>query len=223
MWRWNTAEAFLPELGRGLLVTIQAVALGTVLALSLGLAWALMKRSPRRWLRWPVVGLTEFVRRTPLLVQLVFLYAALPEIGVHLDVFVAGVLGLGLHYSCYVAEVYRAGLESVPPGQWEAARALDFTGAQTYRHVVLPQALPPILPALGNYVISMFKETPLLSVITVLEMLRRARIFGDDTFRYLEPFTMVGLTYLALSLVAAAGVAALERRVGRTQGSIAHG
>lgn len=223
MWRWDTAAQFLPDLARGLLVTLEAVAVGMLLALGLGLAWALMKRSQRTWVRWPALGVTEFVRRTPLLVQLVALYAAVPSIGLTLPVFAVGAFGLGLHYSCYVAEVYRAGLEGVPRGQWEAARALGFSGPQTYRYVVLPQAVPPILPPLGNYLISMFKETPLLSTITVLEMLRRATIFGKDSFRYLEPYTMVGLTYLVLSLLAASLVARLERRVGARRGSSALG
>jgi polar amino acid transport system permease protein len=222
MWSWDTAEAFLPELARGLLITVQAVVFGMLLALVLGLAWALAKRSERAWIRWPVIALTEFVRRTPLLVQLVFLYAALPEVGLDVPVLVAGTIGLGLHYSCYVAEVYRAGLESVPRGQWDAARALHLSSVQAYRHVILPQAVPPILPPLGNYLISMFKETPLLSAITVLEMLRRAAIFGKDTFRYLEPYTMVGVTYLVLSLLAASLVARLERRMATTVSGVAH-
>lgn len=223
VWDTDTAVRFVPQLLQGLLVTLHAVVVGMALALVLGLVWALMKRSPSRLVRWPATAITEFVRRTPLLVQLFFLYAALPRVGVTLDVFYAGALGLGLHYSCYVAEVYRAGLESVPRGQWEAARALDLTPAQTYRHVVLPQAVPPILPPLGNYLISMFKETPLLSAITVLEMLRRATIFGKETFRYLEPYTLVGLTYLVLSLLASLLVARLERRLGAYRGSVAHG
>jgi polar amino acid transport system permease protein len=218
MWNWGTAEGFLPQLWAGLGVTLEAVALGMVVALVLGLVWALARRSAHPAVALPSRALTEFVRRTPLLVQLIFLYAMAPELGLDVPVLAIGVAGLGLHYSCYTAEVYRAGLEGVPRGQWEAARSLNLSRFATYRHVVLPQAIPPVLPPLGNYLISMFKETPLLSAITVLEMLRRASIYGKETFRYLEPYTMVGLTYLILSLGAAWLVGRLQRRLGVREG-----
>jgi polar amino acid transport system permease protein len=117
---------------------------------------------------------------------------------------------LGLHYSCFTAEVYRAGIEGVPAGQWDAARALDLSRYQTYRHVILPQAIPPILPALGNYLIAMFKDTPLLSAITVVEVLQQALNFGSEHFRYLEPLTVVGAMYLVLSLISGTLVHWLE-------------
>jgi polar amino acid transport system permease protein len=109
--------------------------------------------------------------------------------------------------------VYRAGLESVARGQWEAARALNLPPRRTFLRIVLPQAIPPVLPALGNYVVAMFKDTPLLSTITVLELLYTAKNVGAETFRYLEPFTLVGVLFLVVSLVAAAGIRALERRL----------
>lgn len=215
MWDWDFAIAILPELLRGLGVTLEAVALGMSVALALGLFWALLRRSPRRLLAWPAAGVIEFVRSTPLLVQIYFLFYFLPSLGVSLSPLVAGVIALGLHYSCYTAEVYRAGIEGVARGQWEAARALNLTSRQTYAHVVLPQAIPPVIPALGNYLIAMFKDTPLLSAITVLEVLQRAKIIGKETFRYLEPLTMVGLMYLVLSIAAGLFVRRLERRFGQ--------
>ena len=213
MWDGDFAISVLPELARGLWVTIQAVVFGMAMALVLGLVWAILRRVRFRIVAWPVAAVVEFVRSTPLLVQLYFLYFLPVQAGFSLDVFTTGVLALGLHYSCYTAEVYRAGIEGVPRGQWEAARALDLTRMQTYRHVVLPQALPPILPALGNYLIALFKDTPLLSAITVLEILRRAEIVGKETFRFLEPYTIVGVTYLVLSLVSSRLVALLEERL----------
>jgi polar amino acid transport system permease protein len=183
------------------------------IALVLGLVWAVARRSRLRVVSWPATAIVEAVRSTPLLVQLYFFYFLPAHVGLVMDVFVTGVLVLGLHYSCYTAEVYRAGIESVPRGQWEAARALNLTRNQTYRHVVLPQAIPPILPALGNYLIALFKDTPLLSAITVLEILRRATIIGKETFRYLEPYTIVGVVYLVLSLVSSRLVARLEQRM----------
>ena len=115
-------------------------------------------------------------------------------------------IALGLHYSCYTSEVYRAGINAVPSGQWYAAKALNLSRWQAYRHVILPQAIPPVVPALGNYLIAMFKDTPLLSAITVLEMLERAKIIGNETFRYLEPLTIVGLIFLVLSVLSGFGI-----------------
>ncbi|MEQ8762350.1 MAG: ectoine/hydroxyectoine ABC transporter permease subunit EhuD [Planctomycetota bacterium] len=216
-WDTDFAISILPELMRGLWVTIQAVALGMSIALVLGLGWALARRSPRRFLAWPASAFVEVVRSTPLLVQIYFLYYALPSIGLRLSAFPTGVLALGLHYSTYATEVYRAGIESVPRGQWEASRAVNLTRAETYRHVILPQAIPPVVPALGNYLIAMFKDTPMLSAITVLEILRRSQIIGKESFRFLEPLTIVGIAYLLLSLLSARLVSRLERHLGRIQ------
>jgi polar amino acid transport system permease protein len=126
------------------------------------------------------------------------------------------VLALGLHYSAYTAEVYRAGIQAVPDGQREAALALGFTRRHLLQRIILPQAIPPILPALGNCLIAMFKDTPLLSTITVLELLNTAKEIGAGTFRYLEPFTIVGVLFLVVSLVAAGGVRLVERRMRRS-------
>jgi polar amino acid transport system permease protein len=202
----------LPILAKGLIVTVQASLLGMALALVLGLLLAIARRSRLRPLAWASAGWIEFVRSTPLLIQLYFLYYVLPEIGLGMPALVTGVLALGLHYSCYCAEVYRAGIEAVPRGQWEAARALGLRGPRLWSVVILPQALPPQLPALGNYLIAMFKDTPLLSAITVMELLQVARISAAEQFRYLEPLTLVGLAFLLLSLVAAQGVRLLEAR-----------
>ncbi len=207
------AWSLLPELGRGLVVTVQATLGGMAVALTLGLAAALARRSRRRWVAWPAGAAVEFVRSTPLLVQLYFLYYVLPATGVQFSALTTGVVALGVHYAAYCSEVYRAGLEAVPRGQWEAATALNLTRWQAYRRVVLPQAIPPVVPALGNYLVAMFKDTPLLSAITVLELLQRAKVIGAETFRYVEPLTLVGLLFLAVSLLAAAGVRALESRL----------
>ena len=119
-------------------------------------------------------------------------------------------LALGLHYATYCSEVYRAGLEAVPRGQWEAAIALNLSPCAHLSDIILPQAIPPIVPALGNYLIGMFKETPLLSAIAVIELMQTAKIIGSETFRYLEPITMVGVFFLVMSLVSSAGVRRVE-------------
>ncbi len=213
IWSWSFALSCLPDLLRGLWVTLEAVFFGMLLALVLGLVWALARRSASIGLSTPVAFLVEFVRSTPLLVQLYFIFYGLPALGVTLSPLIAGILALGMHYSCYTAEVYRAGIEGVARGQWEAATALNLTRRQTYRHVILPQAIPPIVPVLGNYLIAMFKDTPLLSAITVLEMLQRAKIIGKQSFRFLEPLTLVGAFYLALSLLSALAIGWLSRRL----------
>ena len=182
-------------------------------ALTLGLVLALVRRSRYPLLAWPAGALVEFVRSTPLLVQIYFLFYILPDAGVRLSPLTTGVLALGLHYAAYCSEVYRAGLESVPRGQWEAATALNLSRWRTMRDIIIPQAIPPIVPALGNYLVAMFKDTPLLSAITVVEVLQAAKLIGAETFRYIEPLTLVGALFLVLSLLSAAAIRWAERRL----------
>jgi polar amino acid transport system permease protein len=206
------ALEILPDLLGALLVTIEAALLGIVLALAIGLVWAMLRRSARAWVAAPINWLVDFLRSTPLLIQLYFLYFGLPALGVSVGPLPTGIAALGLHYSAYVAEVYRAGIDGVPRGQWEAARALGFGRWQTWQRVVLPQAIPPVVPALGNYLISMFKDTPLLAAITVTELLQTAKIVGAERFRYLEPLTLVGALFLVVSVLAGRSVRWLEAR-----------
>lgn len=209
---WQFAWRILPQLGDALWVTLQAVAAGMVLALGLGLLWEVLRRSPRALVRRPIALAVEAVRSTPLLIQLYFLYFLLPEVGIALSPLATGIVGLGLHYSSYIAEVYRAGIEAVPKGQWEAAWALSLPPRRTWLAVILPQAIPRVLPALGNYLISMFKDTPLLAAITVAELLQTAKVIGAAEFRYLEPLTLIGGIFLVLSLIASRAVSSLEKR-----------
>lgn len=209
---WAFAWQILPRLIDSLGVVVAAVAVGTALALVLGLLWAILRRSGRPIIAGAARWLVEVIRSTPLLIQLYLLYFVLPGAGISLPPLVTGMLGLGLHYSCYMAEVYRAGIEAVPRGQWDAARALGLSRGRTWRSVILPQAIPRVVPALGNYAIAMFKDTPLLAAISVAELLRTAKVMGAEHFRYLEPLTMVGAIFLVLSLVASAAIRHLERR-----------
>ena len=153
----------------------------------------------------------EFLRDTPLLVQLFFLYYVLPDFGIVLPAFMTGALALGLQYAAYTSEVYRGGIEAVPRGQWEAATALNLTRMQTYKDIIIPQAVPRILPAMGNYLVAMIKETPVLSVVTVLEMMGLANMIGERTFEYLVPLTLVGLIFLLLTLICSAGLHRLQK------------
>ena len=212
-WDWNYAFEVLPTLLRGLLVTVEATLLGSALAFVLGLVFAVLQRSGIPVLSQLMWGFIEFVRSTPLLVQLYFLYFVLPDLGLTIGALTAGVIGLGLHYATYTAEVYRAGIEAVPRGQWEACTALSLPRSRVWTDVILPQAIPRILPALGNYMISMFKETPLLLGISVIELVAAAREAGSDTFRYTEPFTIAGLFFLLVSYPCAVLLRRLERRL----------
>lgn len=212
IWDWGFAVQILPALFQGFLLTLQATVLGSIVAFSLGLVLALALRGPRI-VRYPVRGFIEFIRSTPLLVQILFLYFALPDVGILLSTLAVGVIALGIHYACYTADIYRAGIDAVPVGQWEAAAALSLPRVRVWTGVILPQAIPRVLPALGNYVISMFKETPLLIGISVLEIVGQAREVGGGTFRYVEAYTLAGLLFLALSYPAALLVRRLERRV----------
>ena len=208
---WAFAVSIFPILLRGLVVTLQATALGFVIALLLGLVLAVLRSLPLKIVSWPVAVFIEFIRDTPLLVQLYFLYFVLPNFGIVLPAFLTGAIALGVQYSAYTSEVYRAGIEAIPRGQWEAAISVNMPPWLTFRDVVIPQALPRIVPALGNYLVSMIKDTAILSAVTVLEMLNLARIIGDRTFRYLIPLSMVGGLFLVLTILSSWLVRVVER------------
>ncbi|MFI8235841.1 ectoine/hydroxyectoine ABC transporter permease subunit EhuD [Streptomyces sp. NPDC085866] len=214
-WDWNAVRDFMPHFWDGLLVTLQVLALGSLLSFTLGLVWALLMRTPSRFVRWPVGVVTEFVRNTPLLVQLFFLFYVLPEWGLTFSAPATGVFAIGLHYSTYTMQVYRAGIEAVPVGQFEAATALNLPRSRTWVAVILPQAIRRVVPALGNYVIAMLKDTPMLMVITVLEMLGRARLFSQQHFQFTEPLTVIGVAFVLISYLASLLLRALERRLVR--------
>ncbi|RII19682.1 Arginine transport system permease protein ArtQ [Streptomyces sp. YIM 130001] len=214
-WDWSAVGDFMPKFWDGLLVTLQALVLGSLIAFTLGLVWALAQRSSLKVVRWPVSIVTEFIRNTPLLVQLFFLFYVLPEWGITLSAMTTGVIGLGLHYSTYTAEVYRAGIDGVPVGQWEAAKALSLPRARTWTSVILPQAIRRVVPALGNYVVAMLKDSPMIMTIGVLDMLGEARQFGSQTFQMAEPVTVVGIAFILIAYPASLLLRALERRLVR--------
>ncbi|WP_241746373.1 ectoine/hydroxyectoine ABC transporter permease subunit EhuD [Streptomyces lydicus] len=205
----------MPQILEGLWITVQATFYGSLVSFALGLVWAMALRSRSRWVTWPVSIFVEFIRNTPLLVQLFFLFFVLPGWGLTFSPLTTGVIGLGLHYSTYTSEVYRAGIDGVPPGQWEAATALNLPRRRTWIAVILPQAFRRVVPALGNYVIAMFKDTPLLAGITVADMLFQANSISATTFDYLEPITVVGILFVVISYPTSLLLRALERRLVR--------
>ncbi len=214
MWDWAFTLEILPTLAKAAVISIEATLIGFVLAAVLGLVLALV-RIAIPWTAWPISVLVELIRSTPLLIQIFFLYFVFPSFGVTLDAFTAGVLALGIHYAAYCSEVYRAGFDNIHRGQWEASTALNLSAWTTFKDIIIPQAIPPIVPALGNYLVALFKETPLLSAIAVLELMQTAKIIGSETFRYTEPITLVGIFFLIMSLVSAAFIRAAERLLNR--------
>jgi polar amino acid transport system permease protein len=217
-WRWDFTWEVLPALGWATLNTLMAAGIGYAIALVLGLVLALAQRTPWRALNWAVREAVEFVRSTPLVLQIFFVFYVFPQFGIRLSPWVSGMIALGLHYACYLSEVYRAGLDGVPRGQWEACRALNLSTRRTYFGIVIPQALPIALPGMGNYLVGIFKDTPMLSVIGVAELMHAATAIGSQTYRYLEPFTLVGVIFLVISLPAAYGIRVFEAWVRRRLG-----
>lgn len=212
LWDWSYAWDVLPKLLMAMRITLLATFCGMGLALVGGLFLAILRRSRIKAVSRTGFWLIEFIRGTPLLIQLYFVFYVLPNFGVSFSPLVTGLFGLGLHYSAYMAEVYRSGIDSVPKGQWEAAVALNFSRRRTFFTLILPQAIPPIVPAAGNYLVAMFKDTPLLAAITVAELLYTAKDdIGSQTFRYIEPMTLVGILFLVVSLISVRGIRGLER------------
>jgi polar amino acid transport system permease protein len=212
IWSWSYTFEVLPLLAKATVVTIEATFIAFFIAAILGLVLAILRMSGAV-VGWLTAAFVELVRSTPLLIQIFFIFFVLPRFGITLDAFTAGIIALSLHYACYCSEVYRAGLEAVPRGQWEACIALNLSSWNTFKNIVLPQAIPPIVPALGNYLVALFKDTPLLSAIAVLEVVQTAKNLGTENFRYTEPMTLVGAIFLVLSLISSAGIRWLERRL----------
>mgnify|MGYP000558333026 FL=1 len=211
-WSWDVAFDVLPQLLKGLVVTIEATIVASLIAYILGLAIAILKMSNRKSTRVSLYWMTEFVRRTPILVQLYIVFYVLPDFGIFLEAFTCGVIVLGIHFSTYTSEVFRAGIDNVPKGQWEAARSLNYNPYQAWKHVILPQAIPPMIPPLANYLITMFKETPLLAAITVVELFRAADQYSNSHYTYLEPMTLVGVFFLLVSIPSAMIAMRLEKK-----------
>jgi polar amino acid transport system permease protein len=211
-WDWSFAWAILPELLRGLVVTVLATLLGSMVAFLLGMVWTFVRVLRIPFLTPFVSFFVEFIRGTPLLIQLYFLYYVLPTWGLTISALPTGIFGLGLFYSAYAAEIFRAGIEDLPAGQWEAALTLGLPVRRVWLGIILPQAIRSVLPILGNVVISMFKQSSLLSTITVFELLAAGLNIGSVNYRYVEPLTLVGAFYFAISFLSARIVRSLEAK-----------
>jgi len=192
--------SLLPLLLRGAAMTVALSCFAMLLAVSLGLGLALARVYGTRWIVWPVIAFIELIRGTPLLIQLFIIFYGLPTIGIRLSPFWAAVIGLGVNYSAYEAENYRAGIQSIPKGHHDAATALGLTRVQTIRKIVLPQAVRLVIPPVTNDFIALFKDTSVCSMISVIELTGMYRTLFSDHPRLLIEFGMItALLYLVMS------------------------
>ncbi|OAV59579.1 ectoine/hydroxyectoine ABC transporter permease subunit EhuD [Enteractinococcus helveticum] len=190
-------------------VTLLVTVVATLIAAALGLVIAILIRVLPKPLSWLVTWIANFIRMTPIVVQLLVVFYGF----VWMEPMTIALLVYGVHYSTYMSEVYRAGIDSVPTGQWEATTALSLPVGRTWRRIIIPQALRSTIPSLGNYAISMFKDTPFLIAISVMEMVTTALEIGGFTYRYIETITIAGVIFLVASYGTAVLVNRLEKRL----------
>jgi len=217
----QNALDFLPILLKGAVVTIEITVCSFILSMVIGLVLALMRVSANKALSHLAALVINVIRGLPIIVQLFYIYFVLPDLGVQLSAFQAGFIGLGIAYSAYQAENFRAGIQAIDHGQIEAAQSIGMKGGLIMRRVVLPQAFRIALPPYGNTLVMMLKDSSLASTITVAEMTRAGQLIASSTFQNMTVFTLVALLYLALSLPLVYALRLLERRLSlkkRTRG-----
>jgi len=216
---WDFASVFsnTDALLAGAGGTLRLFAICLVLGLGFGLVAGLARYSTRRVFYWPATAFVEFFRNTPVLVQILWFYFALPML-VPFDIspLIAATLGISLNSAAFSAEIYRGGIQSIEPGQWEAARALGMTGAQAMRRVILPQALRRMLPALTNRAIEIFKMSTLASVVAYVELLQQGKLIASLNYNPIEAYTVVALIFFVLLYPMVQATYVLERRLGRS-------
>ncbi|MGE8656288.1 MAG: ectoine/hydroxyectoine ABC transporter permease subunit EhuC [Achromobacter sp.] len=203
----------VPPLLQGLAVTLEIMAGAVVLAVPLALAAGVGRLATLRPVRWLASIYVEVFRGTSALVQLFWFYFVLPLFGVQLPAMLVGIVVLALNAGAYGAEVVRGAIRAVPPGQREAGVALNLTRGQIMRRIVVPQAIPAMLPPAGNLLIELLKNTALVSLITITDLTFRGQLLRSETLRTTEIFTLMLLLYFAVALLITAGVRLLERRV----------
>lgn len=209
----QNALDFLPILLSGAVVTVQVTIASFLLSSLIGLAFALMMVSKIRAVALFGISVVNVIRGLPIIVQLFYIYFVLPDFGVQLSAMQAGIIGLGIAYSAYQAENFRAGIQAIQQGQIEAAESLGMRGPMIMRRVVLPQAFRIALPPYGNTLMMMLKDSSLVSTITVAEMTRAGQLIASSTFENMTVYTLVALLYLALSLPLSYALRRLEARI----------
>jgi ectoine/hydroxyectoine ABC transporter permease protein EhuD len=208
---WELARASWPALLEGLKITVELTFIVIAISLVMGIFVALGRMSKNRLLSAVVGFYVDFMRATPLLLQLIYIYFVLPTVGIRLDPFVAAIVGLSLNYSAYLSEVYRSGIQAIPRGQLDAAAALGMRPSLTMRRIVLPQAIRIVIPTLGNYFVALFKDTSLASFLTLQELLFSGQIIISRTYDYFTIYTMVLFFYFLVGYPALILVRYLEK------------
>ena len=206
---------FLPLLLKGAVVTVQVTVGSFVLSSLIGLVFALMMVSKVRAIALFAIGVVNVIRGLPIIVQLFYIYFVLPEFGIEFSAMQAGVVGLGIAYSAYQAEIFRAGIQAIDHGQIEAAESIGMRGMMIMRRVILPQAFRISLPPYGNTMVMMLKDSSLVSTITVAEMTRQGQLIASSTFENMTVYTLVALLYLSMSLPLSFALRRLEARLTR--------
>jgi polar amino acid transport system permease protein len=206
---------FLPILLQGLRLTLIVTAGSLVLSTALGLLWALMRVSGVPVLAGIAKTFVNTIRGIPIIVQLFYIYFVLPDLGISLTAVQAAIIGLGIAYSAYQSENFRAGIEAIDRGQVEAAQTIGMGWGLTMRRVILPQAFKIVLPPYGNIMIMMLKDSSQASTITVAELALQGKLIASSTFQNATVFTLVALLYLCMSIPLILLVGHLERRFGR--------
>jgi polar amino acid transport system permease protein len=206
---------FLPILLTGLKLTVQVTVGSLAVATVLGLVWALMRVSGITWLANIARLIVNVIRGIPIIVQLFYIYFVLPDFGITLSALQAAIIGLGIAYSAYQAENFRAGIEAIDHGQVEAAQSIGMSWGLMMRRVILPQAVRIVLPPYGNTMIMMLKDSSQASTITVAELALQGKLIASSTFQNSTVFTLVALLYLTMSIPLILLVGWLERRFGR--------
>src|SRR5438477_856160 len=212
----NEIPGMLPVLLQGLRITVTATLVVMGIALVLGLPIALARMSKNWLLRVPATIYVQVLRGTPVLLQLFYLYYVLPFAGIKLPPWPAGIIGMSAAYAAYLSEIYRAGIEAIDRGQTEAALAIGMSRVQVMRLVILPQAVRIIIPPMGNMFIGLFKDTSLLSILTIHELMFQGQLLAAITFRHITIFTVIAILYLAVCWPSAAIIDRLERRLKAT-------
>lgn len=203
----------LPLLGIGALVTIEITAVSVFIGTCIGLVVGVAELSRYGWIRIPAKVYVDFIRGTPLLVQIFIIYFALPMVlGTRIEPFVAAVAACSINSGAYVAEIFRAGIQSIDKGQMEAGRSLGMSWTQTMRYIVIPQAFRRTIPQLGNEFIAMLKDSSLVSVIGFEELTRKGQLIIASTYGSLEIWTAVAMIYLIMTLSITRFVAWLEKK-----------
>ncbi|MDR3354471.1 MAG: ABC transporter substrate-binding protein/permease [Synergistaceae bacterium] len=198
--RLKRYAGFLPDFARAAVITMEVSITAMLIAILLGLALAITRVFAPKWAALSAAAFVEFMRGTPVLIQLFFIFYGLPNVGIKLSPFWAGAVGLGLNYAAYEAEIYRAGLFAIPSTQWEAALALGMTRLQAMREVILPQAMRVVIPPITNDFISLLKDSSLVSIITMVDLTKAYGQLAATYYDYFGPGIMVAFIYLLIGL-----------------------